>query len=224
MWESVADLLPDDWGLTLYDLRGHGLSDGAGSAMSEHAADLLALTRRGAVVCGLSIGGQIAMRAALDAPGHMRGLVLCATAPRIGDPGRYGDRSARVKREGMAAFAVEQMERWFTPSFASARPAVVDGARAALAAQDVEGYRAASAAIGGTDMWDDLRAIRVPTLCIAGAKDGSTDPQTMQAMTACLPHAELVVLDGIGHLPPVEVPEKVVQCIVPFVRRIYEGA
>ena len=218
MWEGVADRLPDDWGLTLYDLRGHGLSAGAGSTMAEHAADLLALMPRKAVVCGLSIGGQIALRAALDAPERVAGLVLCATAPRIGDPARYAARVARVARQGMAPFAAEQMERWFTTAFAERHPAVVDGAKTALTAQRLEGYCAACAAVGNADFWDDLHAIRAPALCVAGERDISTDPETMRIMAVSLPRGELVVLNGTGHLPPVEVPEELVQRIVPFVR------
>ncbi|KIT16257.1 alpha/beta fold hydrolase [Jannaschia aquimarina] len=215
-WEGVAERLPRDWGLTLYDMRGHGLSGGAGPRLADHAADLLALAPKGAILCGLSIGGQIAMRAALDEPGRIRGLVLCATAAKIGDAARYSERAARVRREGMALFAREQVRRWFSEGFAAAHPEIVAGARHALSAQPVEGYTAACAAIGATDLTPDLARLALPCLCLGGGQDPSTGPDTIRALAAALPNARAEVLDGVGHLPPVEAPDVVANLIAGF--------
>lgn len=217
-WEGVAERLPYDWGLTLHDLRGHGLSDGAGDTLAAHAADLLALAPEGAFVAGLSIGGQIAMRAALDAPDRFGGLVLADTAPRIGGPGYYDDRIARIRAEGMAPFARDQTARWFAPGFADRDPAAVAGARRALALQDVEGYAAACRAIADTDLSDDLSGLDLPCLCLGGSADVSTTPETIRALAAALPRARARIVDGAGHLPPVEAPDAVADAIRRFVQ------
>lgn len=222
VWETVAERLPRNWGLTAWDLRGQGLSSGAGAAMADHAADLLALAPPRAVVCGLSIGGQVAMRAALDAgPDRFAGLVLADTAPRIGTAAGYARRIARVRAEGMAPFAAEQVGRWFAPGFAAANPGVVDGARRALAAQPVDGYVAACAAIAACDLGPELPRLRTPCLCLGGAADRSTTPDMLRALTDALPDATCAILPGAGHLPPVETPDAVAARIETFARRVH---
>ena len=219
VWEGVADRLPAGWGLTLYDLRGQGLSGGAGPRMTDHATDLLALAPEGAVACGLSIGGQIAMRAALDAPGRLSALVLADTAPRIGSAASYAERATRVRAEGMAPFAAEQVRRWFAPGFADR--GVIEGARRALAAQPVDGYLAACAAIGGCDLTAELPRLDLPVQCLGGEEDVSTTAEGMRALAAALPDAACAILNGVGHLPPVEAPDAVARIVEAFVRRVH---
>lgn len=223
-WEGVADRLPADWGITLYDLRGHGLSGGAGETLSIHACDLTALAPAGAVLAGLSIGGQIAMLAAAETPGRFAGLVLADTLPRIGTVERYAARAARVRAEGMAAFAAEQVIRWFAPAFAAANPAAVDGARRALTRQPVAGYAAACTAIGAGDLTERLPELDLPALCLAGALDASTSPDAMRTMAQDLPRGEMAIVAGAGHMAPFEAPEKVADLLARFVRARHSTA
>ncbi|MFO6464283.1 alpha/beta fold hydrolase [Jannaschia sp. KMU-145] len=216
VWEGVAERMPTAWGITLYDLRGQGRSGGQGERISDHAADLLALAPEGAVVCGLSIGGQIAMRAALDAPDRFAGLVLADTAPRIGSAEYYDARAKRIEAEGMAPFAAEQVRRWFAPAFDDAN--VIARAQRALAAQPVAGYLAACRAIGACNLSADLARLKLPVLCLGGAEDVSTPPDTMRALAAGLPRATCEIVAGAGHLPPVETPDAVAALVAAFVR------
>ena len=217
-WEGVADRLPPDWGLTLYDLRGQGLSGGTGPRMADHAADLLALAPEGSVVCGLSIGGQIAMSAALNAPGRLRALVLADTAPRIGTAFYYAERAARIRAEGMVPFAGDQVRRWFAPGL---DPDLVQGAEAALAAQPVEGYLAACEAIAACDLTAETSRLAVPVLCLGGSEDISTPPETIRALAAAIPGASCEIVGGAGHLPPVEAPAVLADTIARFVRSVH---
>lgn len=217
IWRDVIDQLPGDWGVTTYDLRGHGHSGGAGERMAEHAADLATLAPVGAWLVGLSIGGQISMQAALDAPRRYAGLILCDTAARIGSAEYYAARAARIRLEGMAPFAADQVTRWFAPSFAKAHPEIVAHAQTALAVQPVDGYLAACAAIGATDLSDRLYELDLPVLCLGGAEDVSTPPDTIRRLAAALPRAEVEIIDGAGHLPPLERPEAMARVIMAFV-------
>ncbi|WP_224815951.1 alpha/beta fold hydrolase [Hasllibacter sp. MH4015] len=219
VWQPLLGHLPPDWGITTYDLRGHGQSGGAGDRMADHAADLTMLAPNGAWLVGLSIGGQIAMQAALDAPGRYAGLILCDTAPVIGSAEYYAARAARIRSEGMAPFAADQVKRWFAPAFAAAHPEVVAHAQARLAAQPVDGYLAACAAIGETDLSDDLSALDLPVLCLGGSEDVSTTPDTMCALARSLPRAEVRIIDGAGHLPLLEAPQAMADAIVEFITK-----
>ncbi|WP_308916621.1 3-oxoadipate enol-lactonase [Jannaschia sp. LMIT008] len=213
IWDDVAARLRGQADLILYDLRGHGLSESGTPpyAMADHAADLLSLIEaeeRPAHVCGLSIGGMVAMRAALDQPDRIAGLILCDTAARIGSAARYAARADAIRAGGMAAIADEQMERWFTPRFRAARPEVVRLMRLMLLRQPVDGYLGSVAALRDTDLEGEVGSIAVPTLCLVGAEDASTPPAAVRALTTAIPGAAHAEIPGAGHLPCLEAPER----------------
>ncbi|MCK0167221.1 alpha/beta hydrolase [Jannaschia sp. S6380] len=216
-WEEVAARLPSAWGFTLPELRGHGLSGGAADDMDDFARDALALAPDRAWFAGLSIGGQIAIRAACLGPDRVAGLILADTAARIGSEAYYAARAERVRAEGMDPVAAEQIERWFAPEFARRAPEIVAGARHALARQPVDGYLAACRALGRTDLSGVLAQVTCPALCIGGAEDVSTTPEAMAALADGLPAGSHAVIDGAGHLPPVERPEEMTRRIIEYV-------
>jgi 3-oxoadipate enol-lactonase len=222
IWDAVAASLSAVARVAAYDLRGHGLSSVTpGADLSRHAADALALIQalgaRRAILCGISIGGQIAMEAALAAPGRVRGLVLMDTAARIGNAGRYAERARRIRQSGIAAIAPGQVERWFAPEFRARAPGIVAAMQAMLERQPVEGYLAGVAAVGATDLGARPAAIACPTLCLAGEHDVSTAPDAVAAL-ATLVGAEMRVIEGAGHLPPVEAPDATADAVARFVR------
>jgi 3-oxoadipate enol-lactonase len=57
------------------------------------------------------------------------------------------------------------------------------------------------------DRTAELPAIRCPTLVLAGARDQVVPAEEMQRMSAAIPRARFVVLDGAGHLASLEAPE-----------------
>ncbi|MEL6800511.1 MAG: 3-oxoadipate enol-lactonase [Pseudomonadota bacterium] len=212
IWSGVAQALNGAADMLLYDKRGHGLSD-TGSppyTMRDHAADLIALIESGtgpAHICGLSIGGMIAMVAALERPDLIRSLILCATAARIGTAARYAARETAIHAGGMDAFADQQMDRWFSAVFRRARPEAVEVMRAMLVRQPVEGYLGSVAALRDTDLSAEVGAISVPTFCIVGREDASTPPETLRALADAIPGARYTEIAGAGHLPPIEAPD-----------------
>ena len=223
VWDAVADRLPAR--VASYDIRGHGLSSATpGATLGRHAADALALIDAlgadRAVLCGLSIGGQIALEATLARPDRVAGLVLADTAARIGSPERYGERAARVRRGGIAAIAEEQIERWFAPGFPEREPGLVAVMRAMLERQPPEGYLAAVEVLRDTDLGERPRAVGCPTLCLVGSEDRSTPPAQVAALAALIPGAELAVIEGAGHLPPVEAPGETAAAVARLLRRI----
>lgn len=222
VWDAVAARLPAR--TVCYDIRGHGLSPVTPATLERHAADALALLDAlgvdRAVLCGLSIGGQIAMEAALADPHRIAGLVLADTAARIGTPERYEARAARVREGGIAAIADEQIERWFAPGFAEREPGLVAALRTMLERQPVAGYLAAVEVVACADLGRRPAAIACSTLCLVGSEDRSTPPEQVAALAALIPDAELAEIEGAGHLPPVEAPEETAAHIARLLRRL----
>jgi 3-oxoadipate enol-lactonase len=212
IWDAVADHLAARTAVLAYDLRGHGLSDVDPDArLDVHAADALAaIDRLGApraVLCGISVGGQIAMAAALAAPGRVAALAVLDSGARIGRPERYRARAERVRAQGLAAIADEQVGRWFSDRSRAAMPDHVALLRNMLLRQPQEGYLAGTATVAEADLGARPAAIGCPTLCLVGAEDVSTPPGDMAELAASIPAAELAVIEGAGHLPPIEAPE-----------------
>ena len=224
LWHGVAARLGTRVRCAALDLAGHGLSsppdelpgppeesaDARAGGLRGYARDALAtldaLGAERASIVGLSIGGLVAQRLALDAPERVAALVLACTAARIGDPVRYAARIDAVRAGGIEAIADAQLERWFSAGFVARSPSAVAGVRRMLVGQDVAGYLAGCAALAGADLTDELGGIGAPTLCLAGAEDRSTPPAALAALAERIPGAAFETLRGAGHLPCLERP------------------
>jgi 3-oxoadipate enol-lactonase len=204
MWEPQLPALTARFRVLRYDHPGHGRSPLAEVRGVDDLArgvlamlDELAMTR--VSFCGLSLGGAIGMRIALDAPDRLERLVVAATAARFGDPASYQQRADTVRRQGVAAIADVVLERWFTPEFRDVRRY-----REMLLSIPAEGYARCCEAVRDWDARGTLGAVQAPTLAIAGADDPSTPPADLEAIVDEIPNARLVVLDGARHLANAE--------------------
>ena len=212
IWRDVIVRLVGEAGIVLYDKRGHGLSDAppAPYAMDDHVADLAGLLDhlgvKRATVCGLSVGGMIALGLFGARPDLVRSLILCDTAPRIGTDRLWNDRIDLVREKGLEALAGPVMERWFTPAFRRPDNAEYIGYRNMLVRQPVEGYVGTCAAIRDTDHTAIARTLTVPASCVVGDQDGSTPPALVAQMAKMIPDARFDEIAQCGHIPCVEQP------------------
>jgi 3-oxoadipate enol-lactonase len=204
MWEQQLPALTSRFRVLRYDHPGHGRSPlvevgGVDDLAREVLAllDELELTR--VSFCGLSLGGAVGMRIALDAPDRLERLVLASTSARFADPAFWQERADTVRRQGVTAIADVVLERWFTPEFRDVRRY-----REMLLSIPAEGYARCCEAIRDWDARGTLAAVQTPTLAIAGADDPSTPPADLEAIVAEIPEARLVVLDGARHFVNVE--------------------
>ena len=223
IWDGVVAALPAGWGLLRYDTRGMGLSSLSPSEdVATNAADLAALVDAlkvdRVVPCGLSIGGLIVQRFALDFPDRVAALVLCCTGARIGNRHDWEARNATVRVEGLSVLGEVTMERWFSPRFRSAAPDVIVGMRAMLERQSVAGYAALCALLRDTDLFGEIGRIDVPVLGLAGSLDQSTPPELVERTVAAVKDGTHKVLDGLAHIPCVEAPETVAGAIGSFLK------
>ncbi len=213
VWDRLLPHLPAGLRLLRYSKAGHGLSDLARRhSIDEHAGDLLALMDalgiERATLVGLSVGGMIAQAAAARAPERVAGLVLCCTAHKIGTADLWEQRIAELAKKGLAGMADGVMERWFSAAWRAANPADLALWKNMLSRQPAEGYGAICAAIRDADLTETVRGLRQPTLCVAGTEDGSTPPEVVGGLAELIPGARLEVIEGVGHIPCVEAPER----------------
>ncbi|HVN42361.1 MAG TPA: 3-oxoadipate enol-lactonase, partial [Steroidobacteraceae bacterium] len=133
------------------------------------------------------------------APERLERLVLCNTAPYFGPREVFEARIEAVRRDGLAGLVEGILERWFTPAFRAADPAVVERVRAMLLATPEEGYAACCAALRDLDERGNLGRISVPTLVITGSDDPSSPPAAGLALAAAIPGARCIELPA-AHL------------------------
>lgn len=224
IWDPVVDRLPPNWGTIRYDKRGHGLS-GLGTppyALSVHVSDLDALTASHdgpLVVCGLSVGALIAQSFALTRPDRVAALVLCCAAARFASASVWEDRMVTVAEKGLEALLDPTMERWFTSGFRTAGNPIYEGMRTMFVRQSTAGYIGTCATLRDSDLSDAIGSISVPTLCVAGAHDGSAPPDTVRAVAGAIPNAEFTLIEDAGHIPCVETPVVLAQAITVFLAK-----
>jgi 3-oxoadipate enol-lactonase len=204
MWEPQLPALIPRFGVLRYDHPGHGSSPPlAETTVSSMAREVLVLLDELGIAsvsyCGLSLGGAVGMRLALDEPGRVDKLVLCSTSACFATPQFWQERADTVRRDGIQAVADVVLERWFTPGFRDVRRY-----REMLLSIPAEGYARACEALRDWDARGQLGRISAPTFAIAGAEDPSTPPADLEAILAEIPRADLLVFEGARHLVNVE--------------------
>jgi YbgC/YbaW family acyl-CoA thioester hydrolase len=230
IWREQIDAL-EGFRRIAPDLRGMGQSDAPdlGYGMALYAADLAALLDAlgidDVVLCGLSMGGYIALEFLRQWRSRVRGLVLMDTRAEADSPEmrRARDAAAATARErGAAAVAEALLPKMLAPSTLNGRPEVVERIRMLMANTPVAGMVGALAAMrdraGSETLLPTLAGI--PTLVLVGAGDILTPPEQARAMVEAIPGARLAIIPGAGHLPPVEQPEATTESLREFLRSV----
>lgn len=211
------------------DLRGYGDSgvEEGSVHLRDFADDLVGLLDHlgidRAVIGGVSMGGQIAMEMQRSHPARVRALVLSDTsAPAETDEGKaVRTRTAdRLLAEGMDGYAAEVIDKMLAAYNVSAKADVAAHVLGMMRATDPRG---AAAALRGRaerpDYRDTLAAVRSPVLIVVGADDVYTPVADAEALHALVPHAVLTVVEGAGHLPGAEQPERFNAALLDFLAK-----
>jgi 3-oxoadipate enol-lactonase len=224
MWDDQLEALQAHFELVRYDVRGHGQST-AGSrtqlSMEQLARDALAVLDACGIarahLCGLSLGGMIAMRIAQQWPDRVLRIVLSNTTPYMPPREMWDTRMSLVAAEGMSAVAEATLQRWFTQSFRETEPARVDRIRQMLLTTQPAGFIACCAAIRDMDQREDIKSIKATTLAIGGRKDPGTPPSTAELIAASIAGAQLRLLDA-AHMTNIESADEYTQAVLEFLK------
>lgn len=224
IWDEVVARLPAGCRVLRFDQRGHGASDvpeppyAMGALIRDSERLMQHFGLRDAVVVGLSLGGLVAQGLAIKRLDLVRGLVLSNTAAKIGSAEMWQGRIAQMLAEGPEAYAPGAMERMFGRGWREVEG--MQAVREMLLATDPKGWAGCAAAIAGTDFYTPTAGLRLPTLVIAGTRDGTTPPDLVRETADLIPGHRWHLMRGAGHLPMVEKPEEYSGAIVEFLRSI----
>lgn len=224
MWQPQLAGLADSCRLLAPDLPGFGdaRESGGGAAaaclMEDMAAAAVArLDEAGvaaAVVCGLSMGGYVALALYEVFRERVRGLVLADTRAAADDEAGRGRRleSARAVESGgppaLAALASSLVPRLIAPRTRTTRSELVAWLHREIAAAPPAGVAAAQRGMAERpDRTHLLPRIAVPTLVVVGEEDEITPPAESVILRDRIPGARLVTVAGAGHLSSLEQPE-----------------
>ena len=202
------------------DLPGHGqAAERRPASFSACTAYVRALADDRCVLVGYSMGGRIALHAALALPAIVERLVLIGASPGLADAAEREQRrredealADRIEAIGVTAFA----EEWGAqPLFAGQDPRVAAAAHADRLRNTPEGLAAALRGLGTgvmTPLWDRLGELAMPVTLVAGERDAKFR-EIAERMAAALPAARLEVVPGAGHAVQLERPEAVAAAI-----------
>ena len=217
MWKPQTDYFSKTCFVVSYDVRGLGRSraeDGQ-YTLESYVDDLFAvmdgLKIGKAVVCGLSMGGYIALRGMERQPERFSGLVLCDTRSEADSDEAKVKRAGTVghlKKTGLAGFAQEFVKSVFSRKTLQTRPDFVEAAAGLIRKNSVTGVCGALLALAArTDTTRGLEKISVPTLVLVGQEDKITPPSAAEAMQKKIPGALLRAVPDASHFSNLDNPE-----------------
>jgi 2-succinyl-6-hydroxy-2,4-cyclohexadiene-1-carboxylate synthase len=219
-WDPVVSALGERYRALALDIRGHGSASARTPVTLEGVVnDLGSLAPDRFTLAGYSMGGRIALHAALALPERIDRLVLIGASPGIADP---GEREARLEADERLAADIESMtiqafaQRWArTPVLAGQAPDVLAAAHADRLRNDPAGLARALRGLGNAalpSLWGRLGEIRVPVVLVVGERDEKFRAIASE-MGSQLPHGQVIVVPGAGHAVHLEAPAQVASVI-----------
>jgi len=219
MWAPQLAVLRDRFRVIVPDLRGYGDSPVTPGTvpMAQLAADVShLLDAKGiatAALVGLSMGGLVVMELAAAQPDRWWACAFVATTAARSTPEERAARlasAATLDEQGMGPVAQEMAARLFGPSPAPELTLATNPAGAAAALRG----RAER-----PDYQPILTTLRAPALVCTGDHDSYSTAEITRELAGCLPDPEVVLLEGVGHLPNLEQPDAFNEHLLSFLTR-----
>ncbi|MSQ49749.1 MAG: alpha/beta fold hydrolase [Betaproteobacteria bacterium] len=204
-----------------WDQPGYGHSQSVepydlGQVSAALARLILELSGEPVVLIGHSMGGLIAQETYVRHPKLIKALVLCFTSPAFAHGG-----SDFAKQFIAARIAPLDQGKTMAEIAAQLMPTLGSNSRLAeqiMASVPAQTYRLAVHLLTTFDRRKELCSIQVPTLVIAGSDDKIAPPAMMARMAQKIPGAQYLVLDGCGHLGPMDQPAAFNSAVLAFLQ------
>ncbi|MEA2279568.1 MAG: 2-succinyl-6-hydroxy-2,4-cyclohexadiene-carboxylate synthase, partial [Solirubrobacteraceae bacterium] len=219
-WRRTVAALGGRYRAVAPDLPGHGqMSERRPASLAATLAYLRALVDEPHVLAGYSMGGRIALHAALARPERVQRLVLVGASPGLADA---GERAARRRADEALADHIEAVgvdafaEEWGRLALWEGQPERVRAAAHADRLRNTPAGLADALRGLGTgalpSLWDRLGELRMPVMLAVGERDAKFRA-IAERMAELLPDARLELIAGTGHAPHLERPDLVAEAI-----------
>lgn len=221
IWEGIAPQLAEAFTLHRVDLPGHGRSPNLSAEynLQTVAEAVLAVVPEQAHWLGWSLGGRVAMQAALLAPQRITKLICVAASPRF----LAADEWPGVAPQVLQGFA-DGLERDYRKTLLQFLAIQAMGSerakqeirilREGLFAHGepvLEALRGALGILQDADLRGQLQNIHCPTLFLAGERDRLMPVEAAQLAATQMSNARVEVLAGAGHAPFISHPDQFLQ-------------
>lgn len=218
MWDRQADALKNKYRVIAYDIRGHGNSE---AGIDEFFIELFvndlvqlmnALKIDKAVLCGLSMGGYIALSAIEKYPHRFEALVLSDTQCMADTPEAKEKRLKtieHIKEKGVENYADESLKMLFAPeSFITNKEEIISVKEMIINTSKQSLFNTLIALSERKETCSSLQDIEVPVLIMAGKEDKITPPDVARMMHEKIQNSALNIIEHAGHLANMENPDE----------------
>jgi pimeloyl-ACP methyl ester carboxylesterase len=228
MWDKQAEALQDKYRVIVYDLRSFGYSElGDGHfTIDSHVSDLISiidsLKLEKPVVCGLSMGGYITLRALELYQSKFKGEILCDTKAEA------DNNPTKIARAEQMKMVKNGQREQFTENFIKAavseanlteKPELVELLKKLISWQKNEAITGALLTLAArTDTTDSLEKLDIKTLIIAGKDDKLTPPEFSKIIYGKTKNSDLKIISNSGHLSNLENPAEFNAAILDFLK------
>ena len=214
MWDAQVEEFSKNFYCVTYDIRGLGQSpeaDGQYTMESfvddlERVIDELKLDKP--VLCGLSMGGYISLRAIERMEDKLGALILCDTKSMADDDQGRLKRAAGIKtinEEGSEKFVEQFIPNCFGEKFIKVNNSEYREILNRSKQNGSVGLKGCLLAMAGrTDTTAYLSKISIPVLIVCGKEDKLTPPDIMMSMAEKIKDSKFVAVENAGHMTPIE--------------------
>jgi 3-oxoadipate enol-lactonase len=209
-----VEVLLENYRVIAYDIRGHGDSD-AGTedfSIGLFTDDLLGLMDflkvEKAILCGLSLGGYIALNAIENFPKRFDALILCDTTCTADTPEAKEKRRIaidNIAKHGVEKYANESIKKLFAPeTFITSKEKTIEIKEMIMKTSEQSLSATLLALAARTETCSKLAAIRVPVLILVGKEDRITPPSAARYMHENIKGSKLQIIEHAAHLSNIE--------------------
>ena len=214
MWNKQVEMLIENYRVIAYDIRGHGNST-AGTdnfSIDLFVEDLLslmdALKIDRAMLCGLSMGGYIALNAVENYPKRFGSLILCDTNCFADTPESKVKRMIsieNIEKYGVEYFANESLKNLFAPESFVTNKEKIAVIKKMIMETSVQSLSSTLYALARrNETCTSLHKISIPVLILVGKEDKITPPDAAQLMQKNIKRSILKIIEHAGHLSNIE--------------------
>lgn len=214
MWNKQVEILLENYRVIAYDIRGHGNSTAGTDSFSIElfVADLLGLMNtlkiETAILCGLSIGGYIALNAMEKFPKRFNALILCDTNCLADTPEAAEKRIIsieRIQEKGLVQYANESLKNLFAPESFVTNKEKIDVVKEMIMGTSAQSLSNTLYALAiRKETCTNLAIIKIPVLILVGKEDLITPPEAAREMHKYIKGSILKIIEHAGHLSNIE--------------------